>query len=50
MVSLIFIDVSNSLKVGRPNLVLYLNRKPIFEWCVGSCGSKNGHQKDIMCL
>ena len=28
-------------KVGRPNLVAYLNRTPTFEWCVVRCGPKN---------
>ena len=43
MVTFIFINVSNSFKVDRPNSVTCLNRTPIFEWSVGSCGSKNGH-------
>ena len=36
-------------EVGMPYLVTYLYRTPILEWYVISCGSKNGHQKD-MCL
>ena len=36
-------------KVGRPNLIAYLNRTPTFEWCVVRCGSENEHQKDT-CL
>jgi hypothetical protein len=31
----------------KPYLVTFLNERPIFEWCVVSCVSKNGHQKDI---
>ena len=33
----------------QPNLVTCLKCTPICEWCVGRCGSYNGHQKD-MCL
>ena len=35
--------------VDDPYLVTFLNERPIFEWCVVSCGSKNEHQKE-MCL
>ena len=28
-----------------PSSVTYLNRTPIFKWCVVRSGSKNGHQK-----
>ena len=31
-----------------PNSVTYLNKTPIFDWCVIRCGSKNGHQKKQM--
>ena len=34
-------------QVSRPNLLTYLNRTPIFEWCMVRCGCKNGHQKDM---
>jgi hypothetical protein len=37
-------------KVGVPNSVIYLNRTPIFEMYVISCGFKNGYQQDMMCL
>ena len=36
-------------KVDEPNLVIGLDRDPIFEWYMVSCGSKNGAQKYI-CL
>ena len=36
------------LKLCRPYSVTFLNQTPICEWCVGTCGSKNGHQKGIM--
>ena len=32
-----------------PNSVTHLIWKPIFEWYVARCGSKNGYKKD-MCL
>ena len=33
--------------LSGPKLVPCLQWTPIFECCVVSCGSKNGHQKDI---
>lgn len=36
-------------KVSRPNSVTYLERKPIFGWCVFRCKSKKEHQKDMCC-
>jgi hypothetical protein len=36
--------------VSGHNSVPYLNRTPIFKWCVVRCRSKNGCQKDMMCL
>ena len=40
--------IHTSPKQSRPNSINYLKQTPIFEWCVLRCGSKNGHQKDIM--
>jgi hypothetical protein len=37
-------------KGNVPNSTTYLNWTLIFEWCVVRCGSKNGHQNDVMCL
>ena len=34
-------------KVDVPNSVTCPTQKPIFEWYVVWCGSKNGHQKDM---
>ena len=34
-------------RVNAPNSVSYLDRSPVFEWCVVMCGSKNGNQKDM---
>ena len=31
----------------QPNSITLLKWTPIFEWWVGRCGSKNGHQKDM---
>ena len=39
-----------SSKVEIPNSDTHLHRTPKFEWFVIWCGSKNGHQKGIMCL
>ena len=36
-------------KLSGPTPVTYLERTPIFEWCMVRCGSNNRHQKD-MCL
>jgi hypothetical protein len=36
--------------VGVPNSVFYLNRTPIFEMYVISCGFKNKYQQDMVCL
>jgi hypothetical protein len=44
------LTTGSNTKVNDPTLVTYLNRTPIFEWCAVRCGSKNGHQKDIMFL
>ena len=33
--------------VSRPNLVTYLNRTPIFKWCVVRCRSKDRQQEEI---
>jgi hypothetical protein len=44
------IGVESVLKVSEPNSGTYFKWTPIFEWCVLSCGSKDGHQKDIMHL
>ena len=35
------------LELHMPISVTYLNSTPMFEWCVVSCRSKNGHQKDF---
>ena len=35
-------------KVGVPNSVTHLNRKPICEMYVIQCGFKNGHQQDMI--
>ena len=32
-----------------PFIVILVNHMVMFEWCVASCGTKNGHQID-MCL
>jgi hypothetical protein len=31
----------------RPNLVVFLDRTPVFEWCVVRCGSKNGYHNNM---
>ena len=36
-------------KVDSSYSVTFLNRTPIFEWCVIVCSSKKGYQND-MCL
>ena len=36
-------------RVDMPKSNAIITSKPIFEWYVVRCGSKNGHQKDI-CL
>ena len=36
---------SHGCEVSGPNLVISLNQRPTFKWCVTSCGSKNQHQK-----
>ena len=46
--SLFYSEITKKLitqKVNVPNLVTYLDKTPIFDWCVIRCGSKNGHQK-----
>ena len=35
---------------GATSLGHFLNNTLVFEWCVVRCGSKNGHQKGIMCF
>jgi hypothetical protein len=37
-------------KVNRLNSFARLKRTLIFKWCMIRCGSKNGHQKHIICL
>ena len=37
-------------KASGPYLATCLKWIPIFKWCVYRCGSKNRHQKGIMCL
>ena len=37
-----------NIKVSRPNSATYLSKTPIFEWCVAMCGSKSGHQKNVL--
>jgi hypothetical protein len=34
--------------VGVPQSNVAVSWTPMFEWGVGGCGSKNGHQTDIM--
>ena len=34
-------------EVTRPNLVTYLNRTPIFKWCVVRCRTKDRQQKEM---
>lgn len=36
-----------SCEVKGPNLVRHLYRRPLFEWFVVRCGSRNGHQKGM---
>ena len=31
----------------RVYMVRFLDRTPVFEWCVVKCGSKNKHCKDM---
>ena len=31
-----------------PDSINCLNHTPMFEWCVIRCGSKNGHQLDML--
>ena len=42
------LTTGSDTKVNDPNLVTCLHRTPIFEWWAVRCGSKNGHQKDII--
>ena len=38
-------------KVSEPNSITQLKQTPIFgKWSVVRCGSKNDHQKGIVCL